>query len=218
VRLVTLAPELPGALDLVATLRAREVAVALGHSGAHAEVVLRALDAGARLVTHLFNAMAPLAHRDPGLVGVALTDTRVHPCVIADGHHLDPLVLRLVRAAARERVILVSDASAAAAAPEGEYELAGRTVHRDAAGEVRAADGTLAGSGILLDDAVREWARATGAPGAEALTAATIRPAGAIGPAGGLAPGAPADLLLAAADGTPQRVMRAGRWLDADAP
>ena len=85
-------------------------------AGADAAIALRALDAGARLVTHLFNAMGPLTHRAPGLAGVALTDPRVLPCVIADGRHVDPIVLRLIGAAASDRVVLVSDASAAAAA------------------------------------------------------------------------------------------------------
>ncbi|HEU0024817.1 MAG TPA: hypothetical protein VFQ12_09315, partial [Thermoleophilaceae bacterium] len=106
VRLVTLAPELPGALELIAALRARGVVVSLGHSGASAEVARQAVDAGARLVTHVFNAMAPLHHRDPGLVGVALADARVLVGVIADGRHLDPLVLELVRRAAGPRVVL----------------------------------------------------------------------------------------------------------------
>ena len=181
VRLVTLAPELPGALELIARLRGRGVTVALGHSGADAATAIRALDAGATLVTHLFNAMAPLHHRSPGLAGVALTDPRAAPCVIADGVHVDPVVLRLVRRAAGERVILVSDASAAAAAPPGAYGLAGTAVRRGDDGTVRTAGGRLAGSAALLDEMAVTWAAATGAGPLETMAAAAVRPAAAIG-------------------------------------
>jgi N-acetylglucosamine-6-phosphate deacetylase len=211
VRLVTLAPELPGAVDLIVELRRQGIAVALGHSGASEQVAQRAVECGARLATHVFNAMAPLHHRAPGLVGVALTDPRMRPCVIADGHHIDPIVLRIVRAAAGGRVVLVSDASAAAAAPPRDYELAGRSVHRDEAGAVRTPDGVLAGSGILLDEAVVRWVRLAGASAAEALAAASSRPAAAIGLEPGLTSGARADFVLAGRDGAPVGVVRAGR-------
>ena len=213
VRLVTLAPELPGALPLVRELRARSVAVALGHSGADARTALRALDAGARLVTHLFNAMAPLAHRAPGLAGIALADPRALPCVIADGHHVDPIVLRIVRAAAGDRLILVSDASAPASTTGAVYRLAGMAVRRGADGAVRTLDGALAGSGTLLDEACRTWAAATGATAAEVVAAASARPAAAIGLDVGLRPGSEADLTLTADDGSLVGVMRGGGWL-----
>lgn len=212
VRLVTLAPELDGALELIARLRRAGIAVALGHSGADAGTAGRALDAGATLVTHVFNAMAPLHHRAPGLAGVALTDRRALPCVIADGLHLDPLVLRLCRAAAGERLILVSDAAAPAAAPAGDYELAGRRVRADA-GTVRTADGTLAGSGMLLDGMLGRWVRHTGAGPGEALAAAAWRPSRVLG-ADALKAGAPADLVLLGDDGRLERVLRRGRWLE----
>ena len=184
-RLVTLAPELPGALDLVAELRRRGVAVSLGHSGADAEVAARAVDAGARMVTHLFNAMGPLGHRAPGLAGVALADRRVRVGVIADGAHVDPLVLRLVRRVAGPRVRLVSDAAPAAGGPDG--------------------DGVLAGSALLLDEAMRRWSAFTGAPLEEALRAAS---AGAR-----LRVGAPANLVVVAEDGTVGGVMLSGDWV-----
>ena len=211
VRLVTIAPELDGALELIRSLRRRGITVALGHTGADAGTALRALDAGATLVTHLFNAMAPLAHRAPGLVGVGLTDPRALPCVISDGIHLDPIMLRLCRAAARERILLVSDASAAAGADPGRYRLAGREVTLDVSGAVRTADGVLAGAGILLDEAARRWVRLTGAHLAEALAAASWRPARAIG-LDLLAPGSRADLVLVGEDGSTTRVLRCGRW------
>ncbi len=154
VRLVTLAPELPGAQDLILALRARGVAVSLGHSGASAEVARRALDAGAGLVTHVFNAMAPLHHRAPGLAGVALTDARALVSVIADGLHVDPLVLELVRRAAGPRVVLVSDATPAAAAPPGVYEMAGVEIESDGSGSVR----TRRAAGRIGADARRRGA------------------------------------------------------------
>jgi N-acetylglucosamine-6-phosphate deacetylase len=213
VRLVTIAPELDGSLALIRSLRQRGVAVALGHSGADAETARRGLEAGATLVTHVFNAMGPLAHRAPGIAGVALTDPRVRPCVIADGIHVDPIVLQLCRAAAGRRVILVSDASAPAAAAPGTYRLAGREVTTDASGSVRTEAGTLAGSGVLLDVMVRRWIRLAGASVPAALAAASWRPAQAIGLAP-LDPGAPADLVLLSEAGETVRVLRLGRWLE----
>lgn len=212
VRLVTLAPELPGAVELIGRLRRRGVAVSLGHSGADAPTTALALDAGARLVTHVFNAMSPLDHRAPGIAGVALTDPRALPCVIADGHHVDPVAQRLVRCAAGRRAVLVSDASSAAAAPEGTYALAGTAIDRHADGSVRTADGVLAGSGILLDQAVGGWVGFAGASGSEALAAASWRPAAAIGRPVSLRPQTPADLVLADEGGLILRVMRSGRW------
>jgi N-acetylglucosamine-6-phosphate deacetylase len=212
VRLVTLAPELPGALDLIVALRARGVAVSLGHSGASAEVVRRALDAGARLVTHLFNAMAPLHHRAPGLAGVALADPRSLVGVIADGLHVDPLVLELVRRLAGPRVVLVSDATPAAAANPGIYSLGGVEIDADG-GIVRTPEGRLAGSVLTLDVALRNWASMTEASLAEAIAAASEAPAAALGLPVGLRPGAGADIVLLDDAGRIQRVMRLGRWL-----
>jgi N-acetylglucosamine-6-phosphate deacetylase len=211
-RLVTLAPELPGALELIAELRRRGVAVALGHSGADAQTVERAIAAGASLVTHLFDAMAQLHHRDPGLAGVALEDQRLSVGLIADGLHVDWRVLRIVRRAAGRRVVLVSDSSPAAAAPPGRYRLGGREIESLPDGSVRDRDGRLAGSSITLGDAVSRYARLAGAPLARALYAASERPARVIGRRA-LAPGSPADLLLLDADGDIRRVMRHGRWV-----
>jgi N-acetylglucosamine-6-phosphate deacetylase len=213
VRLVTIAPELPGAIELIRELHARGVTVALGHSGASTAVARSALDAGARLVTHLFNAMAPLHHRAPGLAGVALADARAYVGVIADGVHVDPLVLEIVRRAAGARVVLVSDATPAAAAPPGRYELGGVAIEGISDGAPRLADGRLAGSSSTLDVAVRNWASMTEATIAEALVAATEAPAAALGVGAGLHPGSPADVVLFDDHGNVGRVMRRGRWL-----
>jgi N-acetylglucosamine-6-phosphate deacetylase len=213
VRVVTLAPELGSGLDLVRTLHARGVTVSLGHSGADAATALAAFDAGASMVTHVFDAMAPLHHRAPGLAGAALVDPRVRVGIIADGHHVDPAVLELVRRAAGRRVVLVSDASPAAAAPEGRYTIGGVTLVRGADGIARTPEGVLAGSAILVDDAVRAWTTLTEATLAEAIMAASDEPAAAIGLPRPLAVGSPADLVLMNDTGEVQRVMRGGAWV-----
>jgi N-acetylglucosamine-6-phosphate deacetylase len=213
VRLVTLAPELPGAIDLIMALCARGVAVSLGHSGASAEVASSALDAGATLVTHVFNAMAPLHHRAPGLAGISLVDARPRVCVIADGLHVDPIVLELVRRTAGPRVVLVSDATPAAAAPPGKYCFANVEIESFESGIVRTAEGRLAGTALTLDAALRNWASMTEASLGEALAAASEAPAAALGLGAGLRPESPADIVLLDGAGVIQRVMRSGRWL-----
>jgi N-acetylglucosamine-6-phosphate deacetylase len=181
VRMVTLAPELPGALEIVAALAGRGVVVSIGHSEAsHAEAAA-AFDAGARFVTHLFNAMAPLDHREPGLIGAALADERVTVGLIPDGLHVHPAVVRLVwRLAGPARLAVVSDAIAALGMPPGRYELAGREVLVDA-DSVRLPDGTLAGSVLPLDRAVRNLAVFAGIEPDEARRAATEVPARLLG-------------------------------------
>lgn len=211
--LVTLAPELDGALQLVRTLCRRGVTVSLGHSGADALTARAAFAAGASMVTHVFDAMAPLHHRAPGLVGAALVHPSARVGVIADGRHLDPLVLELVRRAAGQRVVLVSDASPAAAAPPGRYLMGEAAIERAADGVARTADGVLAGSAVLLDEAVRRWAALTGATLAAAIAAAAEAPARAIGLRPPLSPGASADLVLLDDDGAVARVMRRGAWV-----
>ena len=211
-RLVTLAPELPSALELVRTLAGSGVAVALGHSAADAVTARDAVGAGATLATHVFNAMGPLHHRAPGLVGVALVDDRVRPTLVADGVHVDSTVLELARRAAGPRTILVTDATPGAAAPPGRYRMGG--VEIEAAGGVaRTADGTIAGSILTLDAAVRNWRSMTSATLAEALFAAGELPARSVGLPSGLGAGAPADLVVVSDDGDVVRVMRRGRWL-----
>jgi N-acetylglucosamine-6-phosphate deacetylase len=212
-RMVTLAPELPGALALIAELRRRGVAVAIGHTACDAAVARRALDAGARLVTHLFNAMAPLHHRRPGPVGVALADRRCSLGLIADGVHVDPLVLDVVRRAAGSRVVLVSDATPAAGAAPGTYDQAGVPVTVDEQGRAVSPSGVLAGSTITLDEAVRRWRSFTRATLAEAAAAASSRPARPAGLGPSPSPGAPADLVLLDADGRVVRTMRRGQWV-----
>ena len=191
---VTLAPELPGALGMVKTLTAEGVLVSLGHSDATAFEAHAGFDAGARSVTHLFNAMSALQHREPGLPGAALARPDVTVQLVLDGHHLAPDVVRLVWAAARDRIVLVTDATAAAGRPDGRYTLAG--VSLDVTdGVVRNSDGTLAGSALTLSGAVKNAAE-LGLDPASVLRAVTEAPATLLGrdDVGFLRPGARADV------------------------
>jgi N-acetylglucosamine-6-phosphate deacetylase len=202
VRLMTLAPERPGALDAITLLRAAGVAVSLGHTDATFADVLAGIEAGASLATHLYSAMSPFAHRAPGAVGAMLTDDRVVTMLIADGVHTHPAALTLaLRAKGAQRIALVTDAIAAAGAPPGRYQLAGIEVISDGT-SARLIDGTLAGSTLTLDAAVRNMVGLTGATPAEALAMASTVPADAIGltDRGRLAAGQRADLVLWSSD------------------
>jgi N-acetylglucosamine-6-phosphate deacetylase len=211
VALVTLAPELPGALDVVRALVDRGVVVAAGHSSATASEARAALDAGVTGVTHLFNAMGGLHHREPGLAGVALTDPRPHVWLIADGVHVDPAVVALAAGALGDRTVLVTDAVAAlgaghAAAAARAGRLGSRPVDLPADGEggaVRLADGTLAGSALSLDRAVRNLMAFAGVDLAAAVHAVTAAPAALLGlpDRGVIAPGAVGDLVLLTPEG-----------------
>ena len=155
VRLVTLAPELPGADSLIRHLRCRGITVSAGHSSASAEMLHQAADAGLSHATHLFNAQPALHHRNPGLVGAALTDGRVICEMICDGIHLHPDTVRLICAAKGPTgAIAVTDAMEAAGMPDGNYSLGGQTVSV-CNGSARLADGTLAGSVLRMKDAFR---------------------------------------------------------------
>ncbi|HZA76511.1 MAG TPA: N-acetylglucosamine-6-phosphate deacetylase [Acidimicrobiales bacterium] len=213
VALVTLAPELPGALDLVRTLVAAGVVVSAGHSSASAEQATVAIDAGVTAVTHLFNAMGPLHHRDPGLAGVALTDERVRVGAIADGVHLHPTAVALAARALGERLCLVTDAVAALGMPEGRVRLGVLEAFATADG-VRLADGTLAGtSDLSLDRAVRNLVGFAGVPLAAAVAAVTASPAALVGleDRGVIAPGAVGDLVLLDAGGEVVATVIGGR-------
>jgi N-acetylglucosamine-6-phosphate deacetylase len=193
---VTLAPELPGAIDLVKSLATDGVLVSLGHSDATSREAGLAFEAGARTVTHLFNAMSPMHHREPGLPGAALARPEVVVQLVLDGHHLAPEVVRVVWAAARGRVVLVTDATAAAGCPDGQFAL-GDVALDVREGAVRNSDGTLAGSSLTLSSAVTN-AVELGIDPAEALRAVTASPAALVGrdDVGVLRPGARADVTV----------------------
>jgi N-acetylglucosamine-6-phosphate deacetylase len=202
IRLVTMAPELPGALDVIAALSSRGVLVSAGHSGATFDQAIAAFDAGARYGTHLFNAMSPFGHRDPGLPGALLTDPRPTVGVIADGVHTHRSVIGLTwLALGPHRMNLVTDAMAALGMPPGRHLLGDFEVVVDAT-SARLADGTLAGSILSLDQALRTLIDVTGCTLADALPTVTTTPARAIGidhERGRIAPGCVADMVLLAA-------------------
>jgi N-acetylglucosamine-6-phosphate deacetylase len=207
VRLVTLAPEVDGALDAVADLTSRGVTVALGHSTATFDQATAGADAGASLVTHLFNAMGPLHHRHPGLPGAALADDRLTVSLIADLVHVHPALLAATfRAKGPGRVVLVTDAIAARAGPT----LAGQRV-AVVDGAPRLADGTLAGSVLTMDAAVRN-AVAAGVSLDAAVAAASTTPAAIAGLAdrGAVEPGRRADLVALSSGLTVEAVWIAG--------
>ncbi len=197
VAIVTLAPELPGAIPLIERLVGAGVVVSIGHSGATVDEALAAVDAGATLGTHLFNAMPPLTAREPGITGALLTDERAWVDVIVDGHHLHPATLTLAWRAAGERVIIITDAVAAAGMHDGTYRIGDVDVVVEG-GVVRNREGVLAGAAATMDTAVRIFAETTGAGRAAAVRAASSHPAEALGrnDIGRLHPGARADILL----------------------
>ena len=209
--MMTLAPELPGALELVDWLVAREVVVSCGHSDAHVEQAHAAFDRGARAITHVYNAHRRWRPRDPGLAGAALVRPDVTVQAIVDGVHLAPETAYAAFLAARERFCLVTDAIEAALLDAGEYELGGRPVRvRD--GAVRLPDGTLAGSVLTMDEAVRNLV-AAGADWTDAVHPASTAPARMLGrdDLGRLEPGAPAHVTVLDDDLRVLRTLVSGR-------
>ncbi len=198
VRLVALAPELPGAGDVIAELVGCGVTVSAGHTEASWDEMVAAVAAGVRHVTHTFNAMGRLGHREPGTVGAALALPDLRCELIADGHHVHPGAMALLaRAKGPDGVILISDAVRAAGRPDGDVDLGGR-VAQHCCGAVRLPDGTLAGSVLTLDVAVRQFAAATGWDWPDLARASAGNAAAALGlpTKGRLAAGADADLVL----------------------
>ena len=211
-RVVTLAPERAHALAATRRLTAAGVVVSVGHSDATAAQTSAAADAGACMVTHLFNAQRALHHREPGIPGHALSDERFVLGLIADLQHVDASIVQVVFAAAGGRVALVTDASAAAGMPPGRYELGGTSVVVGPGDRLpRLADGTIAGSSLLLDAAVRNVV-AVGVDAATVLSAASRVPADLLGrpDLGRLEAGACADLVWWDDDLHPQRTWVGG--------
>jgi N-acetylglucosamine-6-phosphate deacetylase len=194
--ILTLAPERRHALEAIARLTAAGCLVSVGHTAATATQVHAAADAGARMVTHVFNAQRPLGHREPGTAGAALTDPRLTVGMIADLRHIAGEIVALIFRAAAGGVVLVTDAVAAMGITSDRTVLGGADVYLDDEGLPRRADGTIAGSVLTLDQAVRN-AVSCGVDPAQVLQAATRTPADLVGRAdlGRLAPGASADLV-----------------------
>ena len=198
VAMVTLAPELPGALPVIGELVKRGVVIAAGHTDADGDAARAAVQVGLSAVTHLFNAMAPMHHRMSSLVAAALTDLPVAASLIADGIHVEPRMLRLAwRALGADRRVLVSDAAAPLGAPAGRYVLAGREVVSDGR-SCRTTSGALAGGLTGLDTCLGNVVTATGCAPVEVVTAVTEAPARLLGrpDLGVLRPGAAGDVAV----------------------
>ncbi|GAA0438475.1 N-acetylglucosamine-6-phosphate deacetylase [Leifsonia naganoensis] len=198
-RQITIAPELPGGLDAVRALSAAGVAVAVGHTAADYAQTMEAFAAGASILTHAYNGMDGVHHRAPGPVAAATRTAGVTLEIINDGVHVHPEVVRMLFAAAPGRVALITDAMAAAGAEDGDYLLGSLAVQvRD--GVARLAEGgSIAGSTLTLDDALRRAVQEVGLPVEDAVLALTQTPAAAVGRGddlGRLAPGYAADAVL----------------------
>ncbi len=211
IRMMTIAPELEGAAEVIAEASRRGVCVSLGHSDADLAAAERGIAAGARHATHTFNAMRPLDHRDPGIIGAVLTDSRVSADIIADGIHLDPAIVKLfANAKGPDNTVLITDATAATGMPDGRYRLGSIEV------EVKdgrcAAGGKLAGSVLTMDRAVRNLAQFAAWTLPQAIAAATQNPARVAGltAKGVLAAGADADFIVLSPDGQVQRTFVGG--------
>lgn len=213
-RQVTIAPELPGALEAVRLLADAGVTVAVGHTEADAELTGRAFEAGARLLTHAFNAMPGIGARTPGPVLAAVADPRVTLELILDGRHVHPAVAGLLFAAAPGRIALVTDAMAAAGAADGRYRLGGLDVDVRDGLAVLAGGSTIAGSTLTLDAALRNAVTLLGLDPVDAVRAVTATPAAALGLGdrlGRLAEGAAADAVLLDEDWSVRAVWADGR-------
>lgn len=212
-RMMTIAPELTGALEAIQRLKAAGVLVAAGHSGADYEQGERAIEAGVRFGTHLYNAMRAFHHRRPGLVGALLMDGRATVGLIADGEHLhDATCEQVLHLKSARHVALTTDQTAAAGVPAGRYSLGGRNVVSDGQA-VRLEDGTLAGSVATMDELVRRMAKLPGMSTRDAVTMASASPAAVLGESrlGRLRPGAFADLVILDRDLRVRLTMVGGR-------
>jgi N-acetylglucosamine-6-phosphate deacetylase len=213
VLMVALAPELPGAVRVIAECRERGVAVSAGHTEAGFAAMTEAVRLGVRHVTHTFNAMGGFSHREPGTVGAALALPELRCELIADGVHVHAGAMAvLARAKGPDGVVLVSDATRAAGLPEGPVDLGGRVGHHGG-GAVRLPDGRLAGSALTLDVALDRFAAATGSSWEALWRAAAGNAAAALGLStkGRLAVGADADLVLLDASGGVRLTVVEGR-------
>jgi len=216
IRVMTIAPELEGAREVIAEASRRGVCVSLGHSDADRAATLAAVEAGARHATHTFNAMRPLDHRDPGIVGTVLTDSRVSADLIADGIHVDPAIVDLfLKAKGPEAAVLITDATAATGMPDGRYRLGSFEVQvkdgRCTAG------GKLAGSVLTMDRGVRNVMQFAGWGLQQALRLAALNPARVAGlkGKGRLEPGCAADVLVLSPSGEVRATIVGGAVRDA---
>jgi len=211
IRMMTIAPELEGALEVIAEAARRGVCVSLGHSDADFAAAERGIAAGARHATHTFNAMRPLDHRSPGILGAVLTDRRMSADIIADGVHLDPAIVKLFAdAKGATQTVLITDAISATGMPEGHYRLGSFEV--DVHDGKCMVDGKLAGSVLTMDRAVRNLARFAEWDLPRAVAAASQNPArvARIANKGVLAVGADADFVVLNSEGEVLRTFFGG--------
>lgn len=203
VKLITLAPEAPGGMDLIRRAWEAGVRVVMGHTAATYAQAVQSIEAGASQTTHTFNAMTGLHHREPGVVGAALSDDRLYAQVIADNIHVHPAAMKILfRSKGAGRTLLITDAVRAAGMPPGEYELGGQAIFVQQ-GEARLADGTLAGSVLTMDQGLRNLMAATGCDLAQIWPVTSLTPAQALGidhEFGRIAPGYWADLVALSPD------------------
>jgi len=216
VKVVSLAPEFPENFWLIDACVSRGITVAAGHTSATYEQMQVAVDRGVRLLTHCFNAMSPLHHREPGVVGAGLTMPELRCELIADNIHVHPVAQRILyQLRSCEGIVLISDSTRVTGLPDGQYILDNRPVQVKQ-GKVALLDGTLAGSGLTLEKALYNFVNATGAPLEEAILSASLYPARTIGIAhqkGSLEPGKDADLFLMDEDGNILFTMVEGRMV-----
>jgi N-acetylglucosamine-6-phosphate deacetylase len=216
VRILTIAPELPGALELIqSAIAAGNIVVGLGHTDANYDEARAAFSAGARHAVHVFNAMRPFSHRDPGILGAIMTDPDVTAEIIADGVHVaGPAIQVLLGSKGFDTVLLVSDGTAATGMPDGKYRLGNFEVTKEG-GICRNSEGKLAGSALTLDRALR-FLVSLGVPLVDAVRMATILPARRLGLAGKkgiIAVGADADIVALTPDLHVAGVMTRGAGL-----
>jgi len=199
VKVVALAPELPGAIEAISYLRNRGITVSAGHTDATFDTAKKAFDYGVTQVTHVFNGMRGFSHREPGIPGAALIDERVYCEMICDGIHLHPGAMKLVvKAKGKDRIILISDSMMAAGLSDGKYTLGGQKVIVKGE-EARLTDGTLAGSTLTLNKAIYNMVHMVGVSLPDAVRMATLNPARAIGldrEKGSIEIGKDADLVI----------------------
>jgi N-acetylglucosamine-6-phosphate deacetylase len=211
IRVMTIAPELPGAVEVIAEAAARGVCVSLGHSDADLNAARAGFAAGARHATHTFNAMRPLDHRDPGILGEVLTDSRLSADIIADGIHLDPVIVQLfLKAKGPDAAVLITDATAATGMPDGRYRLGSLDVEvKDGRCTV---GGKLAGSVLTMDRAVRNVMQFAQWDLQQAVRLATLNPARVVSLKNGgvLEAGAVADLVVLSPSGEVRHTMVRG--------
>jgi N-acetylglucosamine-6-phosphate deacetylase len=215
-RMITIAPELPGGIDLVRQAVEAGLIAAVGHTDAHYEQAMAAFDAGASVLTHAFNGMRGLHHRDPGSIGAGSDRADIVFEAINDGFHLHDAALRLLTTIAPGRVALITDAMAAAGVGDGEYTLGEKKVIVSGGKAVLADGGSIAGSSLTMDRAVARAVREVGLPIEVASAAASGTPARVLGGAdrfGSIAVGLDADLVVLDDDLAVARVMAQGHWV-----